>query len=495
MKTLKTLVWLSLTATLLLLSMLLNVPSVSADALDTHCGASPRGRDACIKQIAIERNELDLCERITTQSTKNGCYYAFAISMKNMDLCRHIVKGDRGTERDLEKRYECFIEFVDELADLEICETHVNKERYHDQCIDRILDVDKTQLGTCDFYQTDEKKIRCYKKVAKAKKDVAICDKIIEGRAGPKKCQFISSRVCNQEEDQIDYQEEYEQCTIAIVGEDKAVGITKICGLYDETMEISIEKGERKELFFPKDHPRLDNFFFTHKWHDPHTDVVTIELDTGVERETFTSLLPGSTIIFLNDTGVQLLKTDKKEQVDDKGRKKMQYTAEFCLYKPSTRKLPGASSNNDDNNGNEENEDDEAPEGETPEERLERKRARGDKEITSTLDPQLQELIESFGGEDNMTLDQWAQVRELKKKLREEGILQKRQEAELNRNENDSDEDEKEEKDNNEATDDQQVQQGEEQETPSSGKKQIKLKKGGFLSSIVNFFMKLFGKS
>ncbi|HIH47385.1 TPA: hypothetical protein HA297_03720, partial [Candidatus Woesearchaeota archaeon] len=122
MKTLKTLVWLSLTATLLLLSMLLNVPSVSADALDTHCGASPRGRDACIKQIAIERNELDLCERITTQSTKNGCYYAFAISMKNMDLCRHIVKGDRGTERDLEKRYECFIEFVDELADLEICE-------------------------------------------------------------------------------------------------------------------------------------------------------------------------------------------------------------------------------------------------------------------------------------------------------------------------------------------------------------------------------------
>lgn len=490
MKTMKFFISWILILIVIMLFSLLSAPSVSADALDMHCGASPMGRDACVKQIAIERNDLELCERISTQSTKNGCYYAFAVSMKNMDLCRHIVKGDRGTERDLEKRYECFIEFVDELADLEICETMVTKERYHDQCIDKILDVDRTQIGTCDFYQTDEKKIRCYKKVAKAKKDAGICDRIIEGRQGPKKCQFISSRVCNQEEDTLDYQEEYEQCKIAILGEDKAIGITNICGLYEETMEISIEKGERKELFFPKDHPRLDNFFFSHKWHDPHTDIVTIELDTGVERETFTSLIPGSTIIFLNNTGVQLLKTDKKEQVDDKGRKKMQYTAEFCLYKPSTRKLPGAANN--DNNDNEEEQDDEAPEGETPEERLERKRARGDKEIKSTLDPQLQELIDSFGGEDNMTLDQWAQVRELKKKLRDEGALQKRQEAELNRDAEEKDEDKQE----NESKDEEQVQQenDEDQGASSSGKKQITLKKGGVLSAIVNFFMRLFGK-
>lgn len=455
-----------------LIMLALFVPVVTADSLDTYCATSPLGRDACIKQIAIQRNDLSLCDKISTQSGKNSCFLHFAKHLNNMDLCRGIIKGDRGTERELEKKYDCYIHFVKSFDDLHICEQYVKKDRYHDECLDEILDEDRTRITLCDLYAKESKKIRCIKKVAKALDNLALCDKILEGHE-PIKCQFKSSKVCNRD-DEIDYEDEVDACRVSIEGEEIAV-IKDRCKDYDQTIRLNLHVGEKKEIFFPDDHHRLDRFFITHKWHDRATGYVTFEIFTGIEREAFGGLAEGKVVTFepeyLDKMGIQVLKTGSFEREKSNKQTETIHTVDLCLYKVNSKKKPSTSSSSDsnDNDDDESNDDDDDKE---------------EKKKGSSLDPRIQAMIDSFGGEDAMTLEQWAEVRELKNQIRLEKAEQKRAEA--------SEEDEDKEETDNEDTEEETTEDNAEQDT-GAGKKQVKVKEKSVVGSIIKFFKWIFG--
>jgi hypothetical protein len=153
------------------LLVLLLIPLVSinvfASAIQEHC--ADKGGDGCIRQLALERNDIDICDEVTADDARGSCYAAFAVKHNDLNLCRKESKKD--------KRNDCYLKFVKGYDDLNICTGKIKGDKGQDECFDEIRD-DYDEPDLCTYFHSETKRIKCFKRAAKKADDESICDMI-----------------------------------------------------------------------------------------------------------------------------------------------------------------------------------------------------------------------------------------------------------------------------------------------------------------------------
>lgn len=89
-------------------------------------------RSFCIRNIALEKEEPLLCEKIQDQLDKGSCYSYFTETGTDYSVCERIDDSNRGTK--LSGKDLCYVKSVIYSKDITICDEKVKTEYYKDSC-------------------------------------------------------------------------------------------------------------------------------------------------------------------------------------------------------------------------------------------------------------------------------------------------------------------------------------------------------------------------
>lgn len=309
------------------------VPSlVVADEIDIHCQNSLSGVETCIKDIALQRNDIKLCDRIETDAMRGSCYGAFATTLHDIELCKKIPKDVRGADA----RNRCFLKFVKGPEEMYVCTELIHEERAKDDCFSAILDKKRDDPSICVNFASDKKRLNCYLKVIKHLDNPDLCQMILDEGKTKRKSQC---RYCEVEG--VDYDAEFQKCKKDFYIEK----IENLCNVHDKQMELKMTKGEKNEMYFSSEDSVRDRFWLTFHWavlegpFESHT--ANIRYSDGVHNEAFDNLhIGGSARGVQNDIGVQLLDIWSEKEGggdDDAAAPENIMYANICLFRPSTR--------------------------------------------------------------------------------------------------------------------------------------------------------------
>jgi len=153
-----------------------------------------RDRDECYATFATSlRGAPYDCEKISDQTTKDGCYYECAVYKKIYYACDMIEAQSEkydcyyhaGLFKDLsicEKltgyfQYKCYSEVAGSKQDLSVCDRIPENVEEKFRCF-MMVGISKQDLSICsrifnEFFRDD-----CYTAIAKSREDASICDKI-----------------------------------------------------------------------------------------------------------------------------------------------------------------------------------------------------------------------------------------------------------------------------------------------------------------------------
>ncbi len=125
-------------------------------------------QEICYSNLAILKNELDLCDNIADSSAKEGCILVVATNTLDVDACSKITNR--------EKNNICFKDIAINKSSSELCK-NINKEDFADECY---LSIGATAKNAdlCDNIIDADKKITCYTAVGVATNSIATCEKI-----------------------------------------------------------------------------------------------------------------------------------------------------------------------------------------------------------------------------------------------------------------------------------------------------------------------------
>ena len=111
---------------------------------------NPLDSEICLSGIAKANNDINLCNELTLESTKDSCIFNVGINAKDTDTCNLI--GDK-----LKKEF-CFIKLAQNLNNLQICE-NIQTENEIKLCFSEYKLVTKENLNCNDL--TDSYKTVC----------------------------------------------------------------------------------------------------------------------------------------------------------------------------------------------------------------------------------------------------------------------------------------------------------------------------------------------
>jgi len=140
-------------------------------------------RDSCYLEIAFKDNNENICEEIISSYPRDECYYEFGTKELDPKLCNQI---------ESEQKFSClqsvYLKEAIKKKDYKMCfepygfdEEGYPKEMDYEiaECVTNIA-VNKKELEYCVVLDSGYGRVQdeCYRDVAKAKKDISICDKI-----------------------------------------------------------------------------------------------------------------------------------------------------------------------------------------------------------------------------------------------------------------------------------------------------------------------------
>lgn len=353
----------------MLFLFLLATPFAAADSLDVYC-ASKSSVDGCIRDIAIKKQDVTLCDRITSDSVKNSCLSKLAVILNDITLCRSIKKLHESSE----DRAECYMEFVESPEDISICQEYITVNEFFDECIDHALDSE-VSLDTCYLYKSPLKSIRCIKKTAKKLKDYKICEHIYEFQPERTSCTRIAtaSAAC---EDELNTDEHYEACREPFYEE--IYGIKNQCKEWDVQAETTLREKESTTINFPGEEGIRNRVGLTLLFVDLPSQTMTVRINQRQDALAFEEVPLGYSVN-LSEVYVQPIKVWDDVVEGDTTNKRYNF-AKLCVYRKEKQDEEQDEENDDinenddtdeeDGTGNdlEENTGDEAPEEEQPEE-------------------------------------------------------------------------------------------------------------------------------
>ena len=326
----------------LVLLMLPLLPFVAADEIDVHCQNSLSGVETCIKDIAIQRNDMKICDRIETDAMRGSCYGAFAKTLNDIELCKKIPKDARGADA----RNKCFLKFVKGPEELHVCTDLIHEERAKDDCFSAVHEKLRDDPSMCVNFASGNKRLNCYLKIIKHLDNPGLCQMILDEGKTKRKSQC---RYCEVEG--VDYGAEFQNCKKDFY----LKKIENLCNVHDKQMELKMTKGEKNELSFSGEDSTRDRFWLTFHWaviegpFESHT--ATIRYTDGVRNEAFDNLVIGQSVRGAeNDISVQLIDlwTETEGGGDEDARLEKIAYANICVFRPSTRQKEEAGSSRDE---------------------------------------------------------------------------------------------------------------------------------------------------
>jgi hypothetical protein len=154
-----------------------------------------RIKDGCYSEAARAKKDINLCDRIKDQHEKNWCYYEVIVfekvDLKDPAICRNIteykddcytniakITGDVNICNNLDgkDKENCYIEVAKVLKDKSLCEK-VETPQSKEWCYISLAEVLKDE-NLCQKAKDDHSKSQCYLGVAKAKKNPILCEQI-----------------------------------------------------------------------------------------------------------------------------------------------------------------------------------------------------------------------------------------------------------------------------------------------------------------------------
>lgn len=124
-----------------------------------------KGKDSCYRIIAIDKEDLALCEKILDQERREYC---ISIIKKDTSLCENISNE---SDRD-----SCYNSFAWNIENLDIC-NKISKNSRREFCYKIVAQISLNQ-SICDKLSISARKELCYNVVAIEKRDSSICEKI-----------------------------------------------------------------------------------------------------------------------------------------------------------------------------------------------------------------------------------------------------------------------------------------------------------------------------
>ncbi|MDD5171521.1 MAG: hypothetical protein PHF60_00615 [Candidatus ainarchaeum sp.] len=140
-------------------------------------------RDACFYSLALERENISLCKKVTSSDsyydeyTQSNCGAQLALAFSDPTMCEQL--GIIG-------KYDCYSELASQLEDASMCD-FINSTQKKDDCLYDYLYGNSYYIedwSFCEkFSEQSSNKDYCYYEAATNTYDVTYCDKI-EGKGG-----------------------------------------------------------------------------------------------------------------------------------------------------------------------------------------------------------------------------------------------------------------------------------------------------------------------
>lgn len=156
-----------------------------------------KSKDWCYTDVAVDKKDISICEKIQNQDNKEGCYSGVAEAKQDILICNKIQDQDR--------KDECYVYVAKAKQDISICDemeqnpykaykelcysgvalakrdpticVQIQYQNVRDNCYFDIATI-KENISICDKIQRNLNKELCYLQVATGKQDLSICDKI-----------------------------------------------------------------------------------------------------------------------------------------------------------------------------------------------------------------------------------------------------------------------------------------------------------------------------
>ncbi len=154
-------------------------------------------KDWCYTDVAVDKKDISICEKIQNQDNKEGCYSGVAEAKQDISICEKI--------HDQDCKDECYVSVAKAKQDISICEkmeqnpykaykelcyskvafakqdpticVQIQYQNIRDDCYFSVAAI-KENISICDKIQRNFNKESCYLEVASRKQDISICDKI-----------------------------------------------------------------------------------------------------------------------------------------------------------------------------------------------------------------------------------------------------------------------------------------------------------------------------
>ena len=124
--------------------------------------------DSCYTLVAASTNKSEVCERIQNISDKNYCYRVVAINKKDIKLCEKISLEDEygKDEKDL-----CLSKVTGTYGELFACDSFEEKE----ECLLEVAKANRN-VSICDLILNKISLIECKSEIFSYQKDYTFCD-------------------------------------------------------------------------------------------------------------------------------------------------------------------------------------------------------------------------------------------------------------------------------------------------------------------------------
>jgi len=138
---------------------------------------SEEGKDYCYSRVAEKKNDISICNLISTTAEINDCYERIAITNKDQKICELIDISKTSYYRDW-----CYRKIAISSIDQKICEKIQDSDQSNGCKKDVIKETNESNekkinlnISDCDNINQEQYRELCYKKVAIIKKDSSIC--------------------------------------------------------------------------------------------------------------------------------------------------------------------------------------------------------------------------------------------------------------------------------------------------------------------------------
>lgn len=129
------------------------------------CNLLSNGKELCLRDIAINSRNIDLCKSLSKDYDRNYCIKTVSINKGDTINCALL-----SSQKEID---ECILKIGKSSKNIETCNL-IKTTHIYDYCIDNLKKINNNP-NFCEYYKSDDKKSKCYFDFAKERLDSSLC--------------------------------------------------------------------------------------------------------------------------------------------------------------------------------------------------------------------------------------------------------------------------------------------------------------------------------